>query len=95
MEEKKEVKSQKPDDTKQKAPDAPVPAETTVKAQPAPAADGAKQEEPSKKNKKINQMSLKEIDAKIKDAQEKMGSLKSRYARQLLKQKELLKNSTE
>lgn len=43
-----------------------------------------------KKRKKINLMSLKEIEAKLKDVQDKMGNLKSRYAKQLLKQKQSL-----
>jgi hypothetical protein len=56
----------------------------------APAAEAPKAEEGAKKNKKINIMSLKEIDAKLKAVKEKMGNLKSRYAKQLLKQKDIL-----
>jgi|GEM_PF-811642 len=43
-----------------------------------------------KKRKKINLMSLKEIEAKLKSVKEKMGNLKSRYAQQLFKQKDIL-----
>jgi hypothetical protein len=42
------------------------------------------------KRKKINLMSLKELDNKLKSVKEKMGNLRSRYARQLLRQKEII-----
>jgi hypothetical protein len=42
------------------------------------------------KRKKINLMSLKELDDKLKSVKDKMGNLRSRYARQLLKQKEVI-----
>jgi hypothetical protein len=53
-----------------------------------------KHEEGVRKNKKINIMTSKEIDAKLKIVKEKMGSLKSRYAKQLLKQKDILEESS-
>ncbi len=45
--------------------------------------------QPSPK-KKINQMTLEEIEAKLKDVQEQMGGLESKYAQQLLLRKKLL-----
>lgn len=55
----------------------------------APAqATGAEKKEVAKK--KINRLSLKEIEKRLEQVQEKMGSLNSSYARQLLKRKELL-----
>lgn len=42
------------------------------------------------KKKKINRLSLKELEKKIKQTEEKMGSLSSSYAQQLLKRKEQL-----
>ena len=42
------------------------------------------------KNKKINKMSMEEIDKAISETKEKMGSLSSKYAAELLKQKEIL-----
>lgn len=43
-----------------------------------------------KKRKKINLMSLKEVEEKLKSVKDKMGNLKSRYAKQLFKQKDIL-----
>ena len=40
-------------------------------------------------------MSLKEIEAKLKAVKEKMGNLQSRYAKQLLKQREGLSKETD
>ena len=54
----------------------------------APAAD--KKETAAKKKRKINRLTLKEVEKRIQDVQEKMGSLTSRYGQQLLKQKEKL-----
>jgi len=48
------------------------------------------EESKGKKRKKINLMSQKEIEEKLKSVKEKMGNLKSRYAKQLLKQKDIL-----
>ena len=59
-----------------------APKEEAVKA----GAEGDK----GKKRKKINLMSQKEIEEKLKSVKEKMGNLKSRYAKQLLKQKDIL-----
>ena len=47
-------------------------------------------ESKGKKRKKINLMSQKDIDAKLKSVSENMGNLKSQYAKQLLKQKDIL-----
>jgi len=52
----------------------------------APAGEAAK----GKKRKKIRTMNLKELEQKLKDVKDKMGSLKSRYAKGLLKQKSVL-----
>ena len=45
--------------------------------------------EPLKK-KKVNQMTLVEIDAQLKMVQENMGGIQSKYAQQLLRRKEYL-----
>ena len=61
----------------------PAPAEKTPQPAPeAPAAETAK-----RKNKKINRLSLKELEQKLQEVQAKMGSLTSSYAQQLLKRK--------
>ena len=60
------------------------------KIEETPPAPAPKAEEGAKKNKKINLMSPKDIDAKLKVVKEKMGNLKSRYAKQLIKQKDIL-----
>ena len=72
--------------------------ETLKEAAPAPEAEkpaAAPQEEGTKKRKKINLMSLKEIDEKLKQVKEKMGNLKSNYASQLLKQQSILGGTKE
>ena len=40
-----------------------------------------------KKNKKINKMTLQEVDKKLEEIKEKMGSLSSKYALELLRRK--------
>lgn len=74
------------------------------KAEPkkAEAAKEAKPEEQKektapgeKKKKKINRLSLKELEKKLKETEQKMGSLTSSYAQQLLKRKAQLLQSTE
>lgn len=42
-------------------------------------------------NKKINEMTVAELDAKLAQVQEKQGGLTSKYARQLLLRKKSLK----
>ena len=72
--------------------------ETLKEAAPAPEAEkpaAAPQEEGTKKRKKINLMSIKEIDDKLKQVKEKMGNLESTYASQLLKQKSILGGTKE
>jgi len=49
------------------------------------AAAGAK-----KKRKKINEMTLKDVDKKLDEVKEKMGNLSSKYAKDLLKRKKEL-----
>ena len=61
-----------------------------VKPSEAPKAAETTPEGKEKKRKKINIMSLKDIEAKLADVKEKMKGLKSRYAKQLLKQKDVL-----
>lgn len=59
----------------------------------APKEEAAKPEageSKGKKRKKINLMTLSELEAKLKSVKDKMGNLKSRYAQQLLKQKDIL-----
>ena len=96
VEEKIEVKEgKKPEakpETKEKVlpkPDQPQPKAESLAEKKADAPNEAGK---GKKRKKINLMSPKEIESKLKDVQEKMGSLKSRYARQLLRQKQLLES---
>jgi hypothetical protein len=54
---------------------------------PAPAPAAA---ESRPKRKKINTLSLAEIDARLAECQEKQGGLASKYARQLLARKKAL-----
>lgn len=42
--------------------------------------------------KKVNKMTLEEIEVKLKEIQEKMGGLDSLYAKHLLRRQELLTN---
>ena len=53
------------------------------------AAEGQTQaaEESAPKTKKINEMTLKEIEAKLAEVKEKQGGLTSKYAKQLLLRK--------
>jgi hypothetical protein len=59
-------------------------AEVKPEAQAAPAADSAP------RRKKINELALAEIEARLAQCQEKQGSLASKYARQLLARKKSL-----
>jgi len=59
-------------------------AEKTTQA-PAPA-----QSESGPKKKKINELSLAEIEARLAECQEKQGGLLSKYARQLVARKRAL-----
>lgn len=54
----------------------------------APGAEEKTTDQPLKK--KINKMTLQEIEAKLKDTQKNMGGLESKYAGHLLKRKESL-----
>ncbi len=76
-EKKPEVKQEekKPEQKQEQAAAAPAPAE---------------KKESAAKKKKINRLSLKEVEKKIAETQGKMGSLTSAYAQQLLKRKEQL-----
>ncbi len=44
------------------------------------------------KNKKINKMSLAEIEAKLEEIKGTMGGYSSRYARELLRRREILRS---
>ncbi|MGQ9470274.1 MAG: hypothetical protein ACUVR0_01105 [Candidatus Aminicenantales bacterium] len=46
--------------------------------------------EKKKKNKKVNKMTLEEIEKKLQDVQQTQGGLNSLYARHLLRRKEIL-----
>lgn len=46
--------------------------------------------EKKKKNKKVNKMTLEEIDKKLQEVQQAQGGLTSLYARHLLRRKEIL-----
>jgi hypothetical protein len=62
----------------------PAPAKTD-----APASGGAEQNK-AERNKKINKMTLAEIDAKLNEVKVAQGFLRSRYAKQLLQRKKAL-----
>jgi len=83
-------KEQKPQEQKPKeAAKVPAPAlnpNAVSGSGPAQAPDASK-----KKNKKISQMNLKEVEEKLNTVREKMGRLDSRYAKELLKRKDTLK----
>lgn len=49
-----------------------------------------KKEAPAKGKKKINRLTLKELEERIEDVQKKMRGLASSYAQQLLRRKEQL-----
>lgn len=49
-------------------------------------------EEKAKRNKKINQLTLAEIEKKLEEIKGSMGGYSSRYARELLRRKEILKS---
>ena len=59
-------------------------AEAKPEAQAAPAAEG------TPKKKKINDLGLAEIEARLADCKDKQGGLISKYARQLLARKKAL-----
>jgi hypothetical protein len=88
--EEKKPEAQKPEEKKPEAKKEEAPA----KAQPPK--EGAKPEPEAapKKAKKINRLTLKELEKRIQLVQEKMGSLTSHYAQQLLKRKEQLFEKT-
>jgi hypothetical protein len=46
--------------------------------------------EKKKKNKKINKMTLEEIERKLQEVQQTQGGLNSLYARHLLRRREVL-----
>jgi hypothetical protein len=60
------------------------------KAQAKPEAPAAPAAESAPRRKKINELDLAEIDARLALCQEKQGSLASKYARQLLARKKVL-----
>jgi hypothetical protein len=59
-------------------------------AKPAPEAQAEPAAESGPKRKKINRLSLAEIEARLAECKEKQGSLSSKYARQLLARKKVL-----
>jgi hypothetical protein len=61
----------------------------TAKPTAAPPQEGAEGEK-AKGPKKINRMTLAEIDAKLNEVRVSQGGLKSRYAKQLLGRKKAL-----
>jgi len=78
-EEKETPKEEKPKEEK-------APAE--AKPQAGPVAQEKK--EAGQKKKKINRLTLKELEKKIEEVRQKMGGLNSFYAQQLLKRKKQL-----
>lgn len=87
-----EVKTpeEKPTENKAEAPKAPEQKAPEQKApeQKAPPAEQPKTD--SKRSKKINLMTLPELEKKLEEVKVKMGGLSSGYAQQLLKRKEQL-----
>jgi ribosomal protein L29 len=78
---------------KKDAAKAPKPVKETKKEapKPEPAAAAAPESEKSESgNKKINKMTLAEIDAKLNEIKTSQGGLRSRYARQLAHRKKAL-----
>ena len=78
---------------KKDAAKAPKPVKEAKKEAPKPepaaaAAPGSEKSESA--NKKINKMSLAEIDAKLNEIKSSQGGLRSRYARQLALRKKAL-----
>ncbi len=61
-------------------------AETNADATPE---SGAESPSPSRR-KKINELTLEEIEAKLAECRDKQGGLSSKYARQLLLRKKVL-----
>ena len=53
----------------------------------------SEEKEPEKKNKKVNKMTLQEVEAAIKKTEESMGGLTSRYAHALQARKTELQAS--
>jgi len=66
------------------------PAESKKPEAPVAAAEKSDKESGSK-SKKINKMTLAEVEAKLEEIKGKQGGLSSRYALQLLHKKSLLK----
>lgn len=60
------------------------------KADPKPEPQTASAPESGPKRKKVNRLSLAEIDARLAECQEKQGGLVSKYARQLQARKKAL-----
>ena len=73
---------------KQEAPKQEAPKEQSKEAAPKPVAPAAPAAE--KKLKKINKMTLQELDKKLQDIKEKMGNFSSKYAMELLRRKKEL-----
>jgi hypothetical protein len=76
---------------KKDAAKAPKPVKEAKKEAPEPAAAAAPEPEKSGSgNKKINKMTLPEIEAKLNELKTSQGGLRSRYARQLVLRKKIL-----
>jgi hypothetical protein len=72
-----------PEEDKEKAPTTTGPAAQISQAAPQTV-------EMTHKNKKINKMSLKELEARLKEIKTKTGNLHSCYAGQLIRQRDIL-----
>jgi len=78
---------------KKDAAKAPKPPKVTKKEAPKPEAAveaPAEAEKSGPANKKINKMTLAEIEAKLNEVKSSQGGMRSRYARQLLGRKKIL-----
>lgn len=88
-EKKEEAKEQKQVKEEEKKPALQEEVETKEEA-PKPEAEKPPEQPLSKKKKKINKMSLEEIEVQLQIVKEKMGGFDSIYAQHLLRRKEIL-----
>jgi len=88
--EEKPQEAKKPEPEKKAEIAAKPPAEKKPEVEKKPQAPQQAPEAAQKKNKKIGQMTLKEVEEKLNSIKEKMGGFDSRYAQELLKRKSAL-----
>ena len=96
-ERREKPKEEKPQEPPKEATEGSPEQERREKPHEPPKEEKPKEEKPkeevapaAKKRKKINRMTLKEIDKKLEEIKEKMGSFTSKYAIELLRRKKEL-----